>query len=92
MPYWPYSELIAAIKKRSGVYKKDVRAVLDALPDALLEMPLGSWVKTPLGVFRPRYSKKRKLVLPDNETMTDVKEKIVIRLKSGWRLKRVGRD
>jgi nucleoid DNA-binding protein len=92
MPFWPYDNLVTEIKKRSGVYKKDIRAVLEALPDALLEIPLGAWVKTPLGVFRPRYNKSRTMVLPDNETEVPVREKIIVKLKPGWRLKRMNRD
>jgi len=92
MPYWPYKHLVNEIAKRTGLLKRDIRTIMEALPDALLEIPLGAWVKTPMGVFRPHYTKPRTSVLPDGETEVPVKEKIVVRLKPGFRLRRESPD
>jgi nucleoid DNA-binding protein len=92
MPSWHYKDLVTEIKKRTGFTKKDIRLVLETFTEVLTTIPLGSWTKTPLGTFRPHYTKSRTAVLPDRETTTPVKEKIVIRLKPSRRLRRLASD
>ena len=83
-----YGELIQRITRLSGVPDEDVRAVLYHMPDALLALLDGSFVRTPLGVFRTRKSRARLVVPPNGTQKVAIPESTVIRLKGGVRLRR----
>lgn len=81
-----YDDFVADMAKRTGLQGEDVRKVLFHLPDALLQMPTGESVRTPLGVFRKDRTKARPIRLPDGEAAV-VPNKVAVRLRSGTRLK-----
>lgn len=81
-----YEDFVADMAKRTGLNGEDVRKVLFHLPDALLQMPTGDNVRTPLGVFRKMRTKARPIRLPDGEA-AEVPNKVAVKLRSGTRLK-----
>jgi len=82
-----YTQLLADAAKRSGLHTEVVRRVLFHLPDSLVQMDIGDSIRTPLGVFRMTESKSRAITLPDGETEATVPAKVIVKLRSGPRLK-----
>lgn len=82
-----YKDLVKDIARRSGLSAKDVRAVLSATPDALLELEVGEHVRTPLGTFRMAKRQHRNIKLPEG-FVAEVDEMDVVRLKPGIRVKK----
>ena len=71
----------------AGVPEDDVRAVLQAFPDVIMECEEGDYVKTYLGTFRIT-RRKRKRVKDPQGRWTFSEEKIVARIRPGKRLQR----
>lgn len=82
-----YDDLIDTLSERTREPKKTVREILDALPEALLELKAGEFVHTPLGAFTARYRKPRKVLLPDGIAHGDIEEAVVVRLNPSYRLR-----
>lgn len=70
-----------------GVSESDVRAVLQAFPDVIMECEEGEYVKTYLGTFRLTRRKKKRVKDPQGR-WTFSEEKIVARIRPGKRLQR----
>lgn len=84
----PYDHLVTWISQMSGYPKCAVRAILAEIPDALMEMDEGEFVRTPLGVFRMVRKVARLVNLPGSEKRAVVKERFQVRLDPGTGLKR----
>jgi len=83
-----YEDLVQRISCYSGITEENIRAVLFSLPDALISLEEGDFVRTPLGVFRTHRTKARVVVPPKRgpEDGVFVPSVLKIRLKSGVRL------
>jgi nucleoid DNA-binding protein len=82
-----YPELILDLCNKTGIPRKHIRLVLDALPEALLELRVGEKVQTPFGTFIARHRKKRAIKLPDGVGMGEVPEQVSIQLKISNRMR-----
>ena len=82
-----YEQLLAEVAKESGLNSEVVRRVLFHVPDALLRLPVGDTVRTPLGVFRMTQTQGRTVMLPDGKTPATVPPKTVVKLRPSARLK-----
>lgn len=71
----------------AGVSEEDVREVLSAFPDVIMECEEGEQVRTYLGTFRLT-RRKRKRVKDPQGRWTFSEEKIVARIRPGKRLQR----
>jgi nucleoid DNA-binding protein len=83
-----YDHLIARIAKLSGYPESIVRDILWALPDALLHLPEGETVRTPLGRFRMVRKAGRAIKLPGSEKKAQMVERLQVRLEPNKRLKK----
>jgi len=81
-----YDDLVTRIAHQTGLHSDVVKKVLYRLPDALLELPVGDDVRTPLGVFRMTKRHERPITLPDGETQAVVAQRTAVKLKAGARL------
>ena len=87
-----YDDLVALLARQTGLHSAVVKRVLVRLPEALLELPIGDTVRTPLGVFRMSRRKPRPILLPDGETTAEVAEQVVVKLKPGSKMHLVGAE
>jgi len=83
-----YRKLVERISAATGVSEDDVRGVLQALPDAIMECAEGEHVKTSLGVFRI-VRRKRKRVKDPQGHWTHSPERLEARVRPGKRLQKV---
>ena len=85
-----YTQLVARVAYLSGYPKCVVRAILAKVPDALMEIPEGEHVRTPLGVFRMVRKPRRKVNLPGTSKKGALlRERLQMRLDAGGKLKKV---
>lgn len=70
-----------------GVSEEDVRRVLTAFPDVIMECKEGDYVRTTLGMFRLTRRKRKRVKDPQGK-WTFSEEKIVARIRPGKRLQR----
>ncbi len=82
-----YKELVASIAKTTNVEEDEVRRVLDALPEILMESSTGEQTRTPLGVFSAKERPEKDVQLP-NGSWTKATRQLQIRLKPGSRLRK----
>lgn len=82
-----YGKLVARIAEMTGVAPEEVRAVLRAFPDVIMECFEGEQVKTHLGIFRIVRRKEKRVRLPTGE-WTTAEERVQARLRPGKRLQR----
>lgn len=80
-----YDDLIKHIARSSGIDNTTIRAVLDALPIALMLDEVDGKTITPLGTFTLKEKKSRPHKMPDG-TPVQIKGKIFSKLKPGKRL------
>ena len=83
-----YNELVKRLSALSGVSCEDTRKVLFSLPDVLVRMQVGENLRTPLGVFRMTHRKPRLVAPPGRDQAFPVIEGLVVKLRSGLRLRR----
>jgi len=84
-----YDHLIARVAILSGRPKVTVREVLSKLPTALMEIPEGDMVRTPLGVFQMVRKNRRKVNLPGSKKKRALlRERLQVRLGVSARLKK----
>lgn len=83
-----YDELLSRLANATGVPKESIREVLYYLPDVLVCMQEGEITKTPLGVFKAVRKRARLIVPPKQTKHFPVKEEIVIKIRSGLRLRK----
>ena len=82
-----YLDLVARIADETGVEEEDIRKVLKAFPEILMECEEGEKTRTPLGVFSIVRRKQKAVRTPDNVWST-APERIQAKLKPGKRLQR----
>ena len=82
-----YKDLVTSIAKTADVEEEEVRRVLDALPEILMQSPTGEQTRTPLGVFSAKERPEKKVQLP-NGNWTKASRQLQIRLKPGSRLRK----
>ena len=82
-----YAKLVARIAEITGVSEEDVRKVLQAFPDVIMECEEGEQVKTYLGVFRIVRRKKKRVKDPQGR-WTFSPERLHARIRPGKRLQR----
>lgn len=82
-----YGKLVARISEITGVNPEEVRAVLYAFPDVIMECEEDEQVKTYLGIFRVVRRKRKRVRLPSGE-WTFARERLHARLRPGKRLQR----
>ena len=82
-----YPDFIASLSNKTGISRKHIRLVLEAVPEALLELQVGDKVQTPLGTFVVRHRKKREILLPDGIGVGEVPEQVSVQLRTGYKLK-----
>lgn len=82
-----YHDLIVSLSRKTKKTHKEIREILEALPEVLLELQAGEKVQTPIGTFVAKHRKKREILLPDGIEMGAVPEQITIQLRTGCRLK-----
>lgn len=85
-----YDELVTRLAHRTGLHSDVVKKVFAYLPEALMELPVGEDVRTPLGVFRKTQRNGRVITLPDGATTAEVAPKAIVRLRPGAKLKSEG--
>jgi nucleoid DNA-binding protein len=83
-----YGKLVARLAEITGVSAEDVRAVLYAFPDVVMECAENEQVKTYLGIFRVVRRAKKPVKLPTGE-WTSAPERLHARLRPGKRLQRI---
>ena len=83
-----YQELLNDIVDNTGIPVETIRDVLAAVPQALLKLDLDEQVRTPLGVFLMRKRRERAVKVPTSDEIYHVEEGLVVRLRSGSRLRR----
>lgn len=83
-----YGKLVARISEITGVSAEDVRAVLYAFPDVVMECDEDEQVKTYLGIFRVVRRKRKRVRLPSGK-WTYAPERLHARLRPGKRLQRL---
>lgn len=83
-----YRKLVERISAVTGISEDDVRQVLQALPDVIMECAEGEHVKTHLGVFRI-VRRKRKRVKDPQGRWTHSPERLEARVRPGKRLQQV---
>jgi len=82
-----YAKLVVRIAEVTGVPEEEVRRVLSAFPDVIMEGEEGEQTKTPLGTFR-LVRRKRKRVKDPQGRWTCSKERLDARIRPGKRLQR----
>jgi len=82
-----YAKLVARIAEITGVPENEVRGVLAAFPDVIMECEEGEQVKTYLGVFRI-VRRHRKRVKDPQGRWTYSKERLHARIRPGKRLQK----
>ena len=83
-----YRKLVERISVVTGISEDDVRQVLQALPDVIMECVEGEHVKTHLGVFRIVRRKQKRVKDPQGR-WTHSPERLEARVRPGKRLQRV---
>ena len=77
------------VVQNSRQHVEFVRRVMYALADALVELPRGEIVRTPIGVFRMTLRKARNVLLPLRPTKEmAIPAEMVIKLRAGKRLRK----
>lgn len=85
-----YDELVTSLAHRTGLHSDIVKKVLTYFPEALMDLPVGGDVRTPMGVFRKTQRNGRTITLPDGTTTAEVAPKAIVRLRPGAKLKSEG--
>ena len=83
-----YKELLRRIARKTRLTPDEVSAVLYALPEMLVDSKVGEQTKTPFGTFHTRLQKRRQVKIPTTGELAEVPSKVVVRLRSGYRLRR----
>lgn len=83
-----YDEMVKRLAALSGVPGEDIRKVMFFLPDVLVRMQKGDILRTSLGVFRVTHKKSRLVSPPGRDQAFPVTEEMVVKLRSGNRLRR----
>lgn len=83
-----YDELIKKIADQTGHRPQVVRDIFLAAPDALVQLPSGTQVRTPLGVFRMTTRKARLTKVPNQPDAVQVPAEDVVKMKPGKRLRK----
>jgi nucleoid DNA-binding protein len=82
-----YGTLVARIASLTGLSDADVRKVLSALPDVVMECQEGEQVRTPLGAFKV-VRRKLKRVRSPGGTWAHAPERLQARIRPGKKLQR----
>jgi len=82
-----YHDLLVSLSQKTKKTHKEIREILETLPEVLLELRAGEKVQTPVGTFVAKHRKKRAILLPDGIETGEVPEQITIQLRTGHRLK-----
>jgi hypothetical protein len=83
-----YLELIKELSEQTGHPLDTVKAIIEALPNVLLNLLPEDRVETPLGVFYHHISNvERDIKLPDGKTSAKVHPHSSIKLKGSQNLK-----
>lgn len=80
-----YTTLIAKIAAKTGLQEEDVRKVLTAFPEVVMECEEGEQVKTPLGAFKIIRRKRKKVRAPSGE-WSFAPERLQARMRPGINL------
>lgn len=82
-----YKDLVDGIAAQTELTAEDVRAVLSALPDTLIELEEGEQVRMPFGVFRMTKRKERAVMTPTSGEKLDIPAEMVVKFRAGTRLR-----
>lgn len=82
-----YGELVSRISARTGIGDAEVRKVLAALPEVVMECQEGEQVRTPLGAFKI-VRRRLKRVRSPGGTWACAPERVQARIRPGKRLQR----
>lgn len=86
-----YDEVVKDIAKQTGLASRLVRDVLEGFAVSLSKMEIGDYVKTPLGAFSWHHLKKRPIRMANGQ-MTEVNERVQMRLRAGPRMQIYAED
>jgi nucleoid DNA-binding protein len=86
-PRMYYGTLVARISSLTGCSDVDIRKVLSALPEAVMECSEGEQVRTPLGTFKIVRRRFKRVRSPTGE-WTSAPERVQARIRPGRRLQR----
>lgn len=73
--------LIQMLADKSGQDPDEILALLEALADTLMDLPVGARAKTPLGVFEKKIRKAKRMTSVNSgaEVVSREKEAVVLR-------------
>ena len=83
-----YEKLVEYVAKQAVLPQETVRAVLQALPDALILLKEGEQVRTPMGVFRNVKRAARNVRPPAGGKPVAIPPELVIKLRAGNKLRK----
>ena len=83
-----YPILVTKVSELSGYPLEVVRKILEAFPGALITLPEGHQVRTPMGRFEATRRTARLVRPPKGGPLARVSEQIVIKLRPGPHLRR----
>lgn len=75
-----YDRLVQKVAETTGFAPQCIKDVLNALPQALMDLQPGTSVRTPLGVFKGIYKGERWKKLPDGKEVR-IKPDFSVKLK-----------
>ena len=76
-----YQDFLEMISEESQVPVEDIKRVFDATPDVLLQLRESEWVRTPLGIFKMKRRKQKRIKLPLTGEWTYAPEQLRIKLQ-----------
>ena len=83
-----YPDLVTRVSELSEQPPEVVRRILDALPGALVALPEGERVRTPLGSFEATRRTERLVRPPHGGPPARVAAQVVVKLRPGTHLRR----
>ena len=83
-----YPDLVTRMSELSEQSPEVVRRILDALPGALVALPPGGRVRTPLGFFEAIRRTERLVKPPNGGPPARVAAQIIVKLRPGPHLRR----
>jgi len=83
-----YPALVTRVSELSGYPSEVVRKILESFPDALIALPEGERVLTPMGRFEAIRRAARLIRPPNGGSPARVSEQVVIKLRPGLHLRR----
>lgn len=83
-----YPDLVTKVSELSGHPPEAVRKILEVFPDALVTLPEGKRVRTPMGRFEAIYRAERLIRPPNGGPPARVAAQVIVKLRPGPHLRR----